>query len=129
MIWVTVGGRPRDINLTASQHHCTRRDLDFTADLSDLAPPKGHYTHRVVALAVRLVVEDGRRTRPPVGTSGETIASSSPMPPSRTGWRPGEKSRPTDPDELPGRGPGWLLGLHGRRRVVRRPLLRPVDRG
>jgi hypothetical protein len=25
----------------------------------DLAPPKGHYTHRVVARAVRLVVEDG----------------------------------------------------------------------
>src|SRR4051795_10637042 len=29
--------------------------------------------------------------RPPVGTSGETTASSSPSPPSRTGWRPGGK--------------------------------------
>src|SRR5262245_39304335 len=29
--------------------------------------------------------------RPPVGTSGATIGSSSPSPPSRTGWRPGEK--------------------------------------
>ena len=31
----------------------------FTADMSDLAAPKARYTHRVVALAVRLVVEDG----------------------------------------------------------------------
>jgi Transposase len=30
-------------------------------------------------------------TRPPVGTSGATIGSSSPSPPSRTGWRPGGK--------------------------------------
>jgi hypothetical protein len=29
--------------------------------------------------------------RPPVGTFGATIASSSPSPPSRTGWRPGGK--------------------------------------
>src|SRR3954447_13135981 len=29
--------------------------------------------------------------RPPVGTSGATTASSSPTPPSRTGWRPGGK--------------------------------------
>src|SRR5262249_31586640 len=29
--------------------------------------------------------------RPPVGTSGATIAPSSPSPPSRTGWRPGGK--------------------------------------
>src|SRR5947209_5144884 len=29
--------------------------------------------------------------RPPVGTSGATIGSSSPSPPSRTGWRPGGK--------------------------------------
>ena len=27
--------------------------------MSDLALPKSHYTHRVVAAAVRLVVEDG----------------------------------------------------------------------
>src|SRR5262249_40943191 len=31
----------------------------FTADTSDYALPKSRYTHRVVALAVRLVVEDG----------------------------------------------------------------------
>ena len=54
-----VGGRPRDIRLTYSQHHCTRCRRFFTADMSDLAAPKARYTHRVVALAVRLVVEDG----------------------------------------------------------------------
>ena len=31
----------------------------FPVDLSDLAPPRGHYTHRVMSLAVRVVVEDG----------------------------------------------------------------------
>src|SRR5271157_5129084 len=54
-----VGGRPRNIQLTYSQHHCTRCRHYFTADLADLAAPKAHYTHRVVALAVRVVVEDG----------------------------------------------------------------------
>ena len=34
------------------------------ADLSDLAPPGSHYTHRVIDLAVRLVVEDGLPYRP-----------------------------------------------------------------
>jgi len=37
-----------------------RADSPLTnADTSDLAPPGGQYTHRVTALAVRLVVEDG----------------------------------------------------------------------
>ena len=36
----------------------------FNADLSDLAPPGGQYTHRVIDLAVRLVVEDGLPYRP-----------------------------------------------------------------
>ena len=31
----------------------------FNVDMSDLALPNSHYTHRVVAMAVRLVVEDG----------------------------------------------------------------------
>src|SRR5215470_16009466 len=38
------------------------RDRVFTRtlhDVGDLAPPKSHYTHRVIGLAVRLVVEDG----------------------------------------------------------------------
>ena len=51
--------RPRDLVVRYSQHHCSRCGKYFNADLSDLALPNSHYTHRVVALAVRLVVEDG----------------------------------------------------------------------
>ena len=54
-----VAARPRDIHVTYSQHRCPRCNLYFNADMEDLAQPKCHYTHRVVALAVRLVVEDG----------------------------------------------------------------------
>ena len=54
-----VSGRPREIQLTYSQHYCCKCRRYFNADTSDLAPPKSHYTHRVIALAVRVVVEDG----------------------------------------------------------------------
>jgi hypothetical protein len=54
-----VSGRPHDIHLSYSQHYCTKCKKYFNADMSDLAPPGGHYTHRVVFLAVRVVVEDG----------------------------------------------------------------------
>ncbi len=51
-------GRPRDLHITYSQHRCLACDLYFNADMDDLALPKCHYTHRAVAMAVRLVVED-----------------------------------------------------------------------
>ena len=54
-----VSERPRDIHLIYSQHYCCKCDRYFNVDASDLAPPGSHYTHRVIALAVRLVVEDG----------------------------------------------------------------------
>jgi hypothetical protein len=54
-----VSGRPREIQLVYSQHRCTHCNRFFNADTSDYALPKAHYTHRVVSLAVRLVVEDG----------------------------------------------------------------------
>jgi hypothetical protein len=54
-----VHGRPCDIELLYSQHLCTKCRKYFDADTSDYALPKAHYTHRVVSLAVRLVVEDG----------------------------------------------------------------------
>jgi hypothetical protein len=54
-----VHGRPRDIELTYSQHLCTKCHKYFDADTSEYALPKARYTHRVVSLAVRLVVEDG----------------------------------------------------------------------
>jgi len=54
-----IAGRPRDIELVYSQHHCTKCSRFFNADTSEYSLPKAHYTHRVVSLAVRLVVEDG----------------------------------------------------------------------
>lgn len=51
--------RPRELHLTYSQHYCCKCHRYFNADTSDLAPPKSHYTHRVITLAMRLVVEDG----------------------------------------------------------------------
>jgi hypothetical protein len=51
--------RPRDILVTYSQHYCCKCKSYFNVDMSDLALSKSHYTHRVVAMAVRLVVEDG----------------------------------------------------------------------
>ena len=55
---------PRDLVVTYSQHYCTKCRKYFQADLSDLAPPGSQYTHRVIDLAVRLVVEDGLPYRP-----------------------------------------------------------------
>lgn len=52
-------GRPRELAITYSQHCCSRCHKYFNADTSDLAPPFSHYTHRVISLAVRTVVEDG----------------------------------------------------------------------
>jgi hypothetical protein len=54
-----VSGRPRDLHLTYSQHRCRDCGHYFNADMLDLAAPNSHYTHRVVAAAVRAVVEDG----------------------------------------------------------------------
>jgi hypothetical protein len=51
--------RPRDVLLTYSQHYCCKCKSYFNVDLSDLAPSKSRYTYRVIAMAVRLVVEDG----------------------------------------------------------------------
>lgn len=54
-----IRGRPRDLHVTYSQHYCRHCDHYFNTDMLDLAVPNGHYTHRVVATAVRCVVEDG----------------------------------------------------------------------
>ena len=54
-----ISGRPRDLQITYSQHRCPECDTYFNADMDDLALPRSHYTHRVVHTAVRLVVEDG----------------------------------------------------------------------
>lgn len=59
-----VSGRPRDMHLVYSQHRCTECRKYCNADTSDYAWPKAHYTHGVVSLAVRLVVEDGLPYQP-----------------------------------------------------------------
>jgi hypothetical protein len=52
-------GRPLQLLLTYSKHHCPHCDCYFAATPSDLAAPKCQYTHRVQQLAVRVVAEDG----------------------------------------------------------------------
>jgi hypothetical protein len=47
------------MHLVYSRHRCTQSKIVFNADTSEYALPKSHYTHRVVSLALRLVVEDG----------------------------------------------------------------------
>jgi hypothetical protein len=54
-----LSGRPHDLQITYSQHYCSVCAKYFNVDLSDVAPPHGQYTHRVMVLAIRLVVEDG----------------------------------------------------------------------
>src|SRR5215470_15880635 len=55
---------PRDLLVTSSQHDCTECRPCLSAALAALAPPGSHSTHRVMDLAVRLVVEDGLPYRP-----------------------------------------------------------------
>src|SRR4051812_20323368 len=44
-------GRPLDLIVTYSKHHCPQCDCYFAVALSDLACPKCHYTRRVQDLA------------------------------------------------------------------------------
>ena len=57
-------GRPVDLLVTYSSHYCSTCRKHFNIDLTDLAPPGSHYTHRVIDLAVRVVVEDSVPYRP-----------------------------------------------------------------
>ena len=54
-----VSGRPQELHITYSQHYCKPCRKFFSTDLQEVAPPGSHYTHRVIALALRVVVEDG----------------------------------------------------------------------
>jgi len=45
--------------VTYSRHYGAAGDLHFSVPMVDLAPPGSHSTQRVLALAVRLVVEEG----------------------------------------------------------------------
>lgn len=57
-------GRPRELHVTYSKHYCPACKRYFNADMLDLAQPNSRYTNQVVALAVRVVVEDGLPYRP-----------------------------------------------------------------
>ena len=57
-------GCPVDLLVSYSSPYCSQCRKHFNIDLSDVAPPGGHYTHRVIQMAVRLVVEDGLPYRP-----------------------------------------------------------------
>ena len=57
-------GRPVDLLVTYSSHYCSTCRKHCNIDLSDVAPPGGHYTQRVIQMAVRLVAEDGVPYRP-----------------------------------------------------------------
>jgi hypothetical protein len=57
-------GHPIDLLVTYASHYCSRCQKHFNVDLTDLASPGSHYTHRVVQMSVRLVVEDGLPYRP-----------------------------------------------------------------
>jgi hypothetical protein len=60
-------GCPVDRLVTSSSHYCSRCQKYLNIDLSDVALPGGHYTRRVIQMAVRLVVEDGLPSRPASG--------------------------------------------------------------
>ena len=107
---------PRDLVVTYSQHYCTKCRKYFHADLSDLAPPGAQYTHRVLALAVRLVVEDGLPYRPtrwhlwrdhrvfvPFATIQNWVEAG------------GKKGAGAHGPRLPGLGVGGFFGVCGRR--------------
>jgi hypothetical protein len=60
-------GCPVDLLVTSSSHCCSPCRKHCNIDLTDVAPPGSHSTHRVIQMAVRLVVEDGVPYRPTSG--------------------------------------------------------------
>ena len=123
-------GRPIDLVVTDSKHHCPHCDCYFAIDLSDLAWPKCHYTRRVQELAVRLVAEDGlpyqaaswhlwrdHRVFVPAGTVQNWVEAA------------GEKKAGQPDDDLPRRGAEQLQRLSGHRRALRGPALHPQRGG
>jgi hypothetical protein len=109
-------GRPRDLQVRYSQHYCPACHCYFSAAMGDLAAPHSQYTHRVVQLAVRLVVEDGlpyrwaswhlwrdHRVFVPFATLQNWVEAG------------GKKGRGPARRGVSGRGPGALQRLSGRR--------------
>ena len=120
-------GRPIDLLVTFSKHHCLDCDFFFPADTLDLARPKCHYTRRVQDLAVQIVIEDGlpyqtaewhlwrdHRVFVPWATIQNWVEAA------------GEKKSPDHQDHLSGPSAGELFRLSGHRRAVRRSVLRAL---
>jgi hypothetical protein len=108
--------RPRDLEVTYSQHHCPGCGAYFNADMLDLALPGARYTLRVMHTAVRLVVEDGlpyrtaswhlwrdHRVFVPFATIQNWVEAG------------GKKGPGAHRRGVPGPRPGRLLRLHRRR--------------
>jgi hypothetical protein len=83
---------PRDLVVTYSQHYCTKCRKYFNYDLCDLA-------HRAVITPIASSTwrcvwwwRTAYPTAQPVDIYGETTRCSCPLPPSKTGWRLGEKA-------------------------------------
>ena len=108
-------GRPRERAVHGAQYHCGQCDAYFSIDLSDLCAARAAYTHAVVRLAIRLVVEDNlpyraacwhlwrdHRVFVPFATIQNWVEAA------------GEKSGRAGPGFLPRSGPGKLQRLHRR---------------
>lgn len=55
--------RPLEIHVRYSKHLCPSCGVTFNAEMDDLAPPGGRYTHRVRRAALGLLGDQGRSLR------------------------------------------------------------------
>jgi transposase-like protein len=108
-------GCPVDLLVTYSSHYCSTCRKHFNIDLSAVAPPGGHYTHRVIQLAVRLVVEEGLPYRPASWHLWRDHRVFVPFATMQNWAEAGGKKGPR-PDGrcVPRRGAGGLFRLRGR---------------
>ena len=117
--------RGRELQLCYSQHHCRTCGRYFNAPMLDLAFAHSQYTHRVVQMAVRLVVEDGLPYR---SASWHLWRDHRVLVPYATiqNWveAGGKKGTGRGRGALHRAGPGAVQRLSGRGRTARRALYR-----
>ena len=112
-------GHPVDIHVDYSKHRCEACKIYFNTDMCDLADPGSRYTKRVVATAVRVVVEDGlpyreaswhlwrdHRVFVPFATIQNWVEAA------------GKKRSRAGRRRISPVGAGDVFGIHRRRRVV-----------
>jgi hypothetical protein len=117
-------GRPTDLQITSAPYYCTPCRGSFTTDLTDLAPPNSASTHRVLAIAVRLVGEDGLPYRPARWHLWRDHRVCVPLATMQHGVEAGGKKGRVAPGHgLSRLGPGGLFRRRGRRGMVRWSLL------